>query len=140
MQSYALTINPGHSAHSYNIDDVVNFLAVNIQPVYCEVVCHNDDHYHVLIFIEEVLKPHKELPFHFELVRQLKAYQKYMHSHDVTAELLFGDIPYFEDDNIIDYLLIHSPSDTVIKYGWKVLKNYVNVKKFYDDIKFTKGI
>jgi len=139
MQAYALTINPGHISHSYDISDVANFLAVNYQPQYCEIVCHDNDHYHVLLFIEDVLIKDKNTPFHFETVRQLKAYQKYMHSHDVTDEISFGDLPYYEDDNIIDYLLTHSPADTVKKYGWKVLKNYANVKKFYDDINIMKG-
>jgi len=137
---YALTINPGHDLFDLLIDDVIDNIIITFKTNFIEIVSHNEDHYHALIEQNEIIVKDKDLGklCHCDIVRNLKAYQKYMHNHDVTQSRIIGELPYYEDDSIIDYLILQGPSKTVIKFGWKVLKNYSNLVKFYNEYQLNK--
>ena len=136
MRSYALTINPGHKAFSPDIKQVINYIIVNYKPFYLEIVNHNDDHYHSLMSVDDDIDT-KSLngDFHLEIVRNVSAYQKYMVNHDMIEHEIVGEMPYIENDSMIDYLSVYGPVKTVQKYGFQALKYYKNLKDFYKDFK-----
>jgi len=133
--NYALTINMGHPLYDIDIDKVVNNIIIEFQPSYINLVNHNDDHYHALVCVDDFLIKSKNAPCHFELVRMFQAYIKYMYNHDVLSFRLVGEMPYYEDDSMIDYLLSNGYIKTVQKFGWQALKYYSNIKQFYYDFK-----
>jgi len=132
---YALTINPGHDLFDLLIDKVIDNIIISFKTNYIEIVSHNEDHYHALIEQNEIIVKDKELGklCHCDIVRNLKAYQKYMHNHDVTQEKYIGELPYYEDDSIIEYVVKFGPTKTVVHFGWKVLKSYSSLCNFYED-------
>jgi len=134
---YALTINPGHTLFNVDINEVVNRIIIEYRTLYVNIVSHDGDHYHALIDYPDIIEKSKSngALCHYEIVRNVKAYIKYMYSHDVVASCEIGELPYYEDDNIIDYLIQYGPHKTVSKYGWLALKQYNNLRKFYEDIK-----
>lgn len=104
---------------------------------YVEIVNHKNDHYHALIDsphqIDEIIAL-KGL--HVERLRNIKAYRKYMHDHDVVETLTFGQLPYVEDDfALIEDLIVLGPIKTVRKWGKQALFKYNALKEFYNDFK-----
>jgi hypothetical protein len=133
---YAITINYGNSMFAPSCDNVITKLILELGVTYCDVVNHSNDHFHALIFTETELKNTPEFGkmFHFEKVRNIQAYTKYMHNHDVTQFALMGELPYFETESIIDYLEAFGPTKTVQKYGLQALRQYRNLKEYYNDL------
>lgn len=133
---YAITINQGHSMYADTCDNVIILLINELRITYADIVNHANDHYHALISTEVELVNNSIYGkmFHFEKVRNIPAYIKYMHSHDVTSKALMGELPYFETDSMIDYLQMYGPVKTVQKYGFQALKYYKNIKEFYYDM------
>jgi hypothetical protein len=140
MPLYALTINPGHECHKKTSNDVLIDLTT-LRYDYCNVVQHGSDHYHVLISLPYDLKPSAEVGrlFHFAPVRNTKAYLAYMYNHDVTGYVNVGELPYQENDNMIDYAIANGLTKTVQKFGIQALRYYKNLQLFLQDYKIQEG-
>lgn len=148
--TYALTINQEHKIYRDDISVVFFFLLSELQAEYIEIVKHKkvyeklddreiiiNEHYHCLvqcnIDLNEMIQ--KKL-FHVEKVKNVKAYQKYMHSHDKIEAYEYGSLSYSEpidDNDIIEYALKYGAQKTVLKYGFKALKVYKTLKEFLND-------
>jgi len=134
---YAITINKGHLSYAPTCLETITKVCLDFKPQYIEMVNHANDHYHALI---ELDMPYDEIKknghyFHIEVVRNVKSYIEYMYSHDVTESDKVGELPYFETDSIIEYILCFGPVKAVQKYGWQALRQYKNLKEFYMDSK-----
>lgn len=140
---HALTVNFNHKVYSTKIDEVIKSIVQITECTYLEIVNHAHDHYHVLIDSQKDLSDKKALGinFHIETIRNLKAYQKYMHNHDVVETSTWGELGYYEkpnDDDMIEYAVQHGPQKTVLKYGFKALKIYSQLKAFTNDINIER--
>lgn len=132
---YAITINPNHATYTTEIAKQVEVLKLIADCSYVEIVNHNNDHYHALIDTPQQIQQLKDLKgFHIERLRNIKAYRKYMHDHDVIETLTFGQLPYVEDDfALIEDLIVLGPIKTVRKWGKQALFKYQALKEFYRD-------
>lgn len=140
---YALTVNPNHLAYTNDINEVSEYIIKLTQSTYLEIVNHQFDHYHVLIDTQLILtKETVEFKhFHYDVIKNLKAYQKYMHSHDVVDNLIWGEMGYYEkpnNDDMIQYAISHGLQKTVLKYGITALRVYQSLKMFLNDLNGQK--
>lgn len=133
----AITINPGHTYYHSNLQDTLKELVIDFAPDYLDLVNHSNDHYHGLISIKEGDEPRKTM-FHFEPIRNIKAYTKYMYDHDLVDSVKFGELPFTENDSMIDYIIDNGPVKAVRKYGMQALRIYKQIKDFYTDLKIEK--
>lgn len=132
---YAATINKGHMYYNENIKDTLEQFKLDGH-FYCEIVNHANDHYHALIGTTYDLEKYVTFKsYHFERVRNIKAYQKYMYSHDLIEQYSFGEIGYHENDSIVDSVINIGALRTVQKYGWSALRYYKQLKEFELDFK-----
>jgi len=135
MFSYAITVNPGHAFFHEDIQELINDFIVSYRPQFIHAVCHDHDHFHVLLCVDDEIIPQNiKGSFHLETVRNHKAYIKYMQSHDLVDEVVIGELPYIEEDSIIDYIIAYGPQKAVQKFGWQALKQYSNIKAFWKDV------
>jgi len=134
---YAITINPAHSIYTTDIKKQVNVIELIMQASYVEIVNHQNDHYHALIDSPYQMNELIDLKgFHVERLRNIKAYRKYMHDHDVIETITQGQLPYVEDDfALIEDLIVLGPIKTVRKWGKQALFKYNALKEFYNDFK-----
>lgn len=130
---YAITINPMHKTFNLDLDAVLDDLQ-EMGCDYIEIVNHNNDHLHGLVYTTLLIdKIWRKQSLHFERVRNVKAYQKYMHNHDKVDVRKWGDLPYHEVDSIVDSIINIGAIATVQKYGWQALKYYKQMKEFEKD-------
>ena len=132
---YAVTVNKGHICYGETCLDTITKIALDFRPSYLEIVNHANDHYHALMQVDDDLSTmEKSKSFlHYETVRNVPAYMKYMYSHDVTDSEKIGELPYFENDSIVDYVLAFGAVKAVQRFGWVALRQYRNIKEFYLD-------
>lgn len=141
--TYALTINKQHLTYNTDIKVVLSNLHKETDGIYIEIVNHSNDHYHALIQTTKDLNEQKGTQlYHIEVVRNVKAYQKYMNNHDVEDTYVYGEMTYTEptnDDEIVEYALKHGAQKTVLKYGMKALKVYKTLKEFLNDYEHERS-
>lgn len=137
---YALTINFNHECYDSDIEVVSQKIIQLTSSTYCEVVNHAYDHYHALIETDKILNK-DTFPFtyaHYDVVRNIKAYQKYMYNHDVTTKNVWGEMGYHEKpntDDMINYAIQYGLNKTVLKYGMQALRVYNQLKSFLENYK-----
>ena len=141
--NYAITINQRHDLYG-DIDFILELLK-RLDFSYIEIVNHSNDHYHGLVSTNRTLKEMIDLKLcHVEIVRNTKAYQKYMHDHDKTDERRYGELGYQENDSIVDSVINIGAVATVQKYGMQALRYYKQLKEFENDYRgenvFKKSI
>lgn len=142
----AATVNPGHDAFDKDINQVAAKVFAKTQGTYLEIVNHKNDHYHLLVDVNIELTK-ETMPFsfmHYEKIRNVKAYQKYMHNHDVVDYEIYGEIGYYEkpnNDDMIDYAINYGLEKTVLKYGFIAIRYYNQLKSFLADYEYNrKGV
>lgn len=133
---YAITINKAHTLYIDNLELLTTILKDNTESQYIELVNHQNDHIHGLIDTQYTLQQLKDLKaFHVEVIRNTKAYIKYMHSHDVVNTYKWGNLQYEEVDSIVDSIISIGAVKTVQKYGMQALRIYKQIKQFEEDYK-----
>lgn len=134
---FALTINQNHDMYDPSLTMTVANLQLRLNCTYIYLVKHGltkTEHYHVLIQTSRNYNNLKGMKaFHIEPVRNPEAYKKYMMNHDLIEHYEVGEMDFHEQDKLIDYCLLHGPTASVQKYGMIALKNYKNLKEFYND-------
>lgn len=137
---YAVTINKNHSFYDNDIDQLAQKLMSETQATYVEIVNHANDHYHALIDTQ-MLFDKDNMPMsnmHYELIRNVKAYQKYMINHDLIDHVKYGELGYYEkpnNDDMINYAISYGLEKTVMKYGYQAIRVYKQLKEFLTDYK-----
>ena len=134
---YAITINKKHLLYDEYLNIVANSIEAITKSDYIELVNHSNDHIHGLINTPLTLQELIDMKvFHVERIRNTKAYQRYMISHDMVAQYKVGELPYHENDSIVDDLINLGPIKTVQKYGMQALRIYKTMKEFYEDFTY----
>lgn len=141
---YAITVNPNHEIYNTDIQEVATAFTFKTLSSYLLVAQHGKTtgkiHYHMLTETNKSLEDLKDLKFaHIEPVRNPVAYKKYMLNHDLIDKLEIGEMEFHEQDNLIDYAMVHGVVKTVQKYGMIALRYYSNLKKFVSDYESVKG-
>jgi len=134
MVVLAITVNPGHEGFGSSLNDTLGKIVLGLKPSYLCLVNHSDDHFHGLIAVDDGITISKKF-CHFEPIRNIKAYRRYMFDHDFVGSIEFGEMPYQENDSIIDYLENNGPVKTVRKFGWLAVRYYKQLKDLYGDMK-----
>ena len=133
----AITINQNHELYNSDMNLLVANLQLKVNCTYIFIVKHGltkTEHYHALIQTFRSFNNLKALKlFHVEPVRNPEAYKKYMMNHDLMEHNELGEMDFHEQDKLIDYCILHGPTASVQKYGMIALKNYKNLKEFYND-------
>lgn len=166
MYFYAVTINKSHKMFGQfqndlkpELYDFVDSIEHTIQNIiseyknihYIDIVLHKNElvdyHYHALIISAyEITIDMAKTSFHIESIINLPKYQKYMHNHDKVISKQYGDMPYFDNDNVKDNALnemlsymyqSRSALKTIQRFGQIALRHYKTLKMIEEDMKYN---
>lgn len=166
MFYYAVTINKSHSMFgqfqnedklslvdfSQSIEQTIDNITDNFHNIeYIDIVLHKNElvdyHYHALIISRyEITVELARGCFHIETIKNLPKYEKYMYNHDLVISRKYGDMPYYDNDNVKDNALNEmltymyqskSALKTIQRFGHIALRHYKTLKLIEEDIKFN---